>query len=152
MKATFGAGCFWHVEEVFSKQKGVFKTIVGYMGGDLKNPSYEDVATGKTGHIEVCQLEFDPKKISYKKLLEVFWSIHNPTISDRQGFNFGPEYNSTIFYHNTEQKKLAIASKEKEQKKYKNKIVTKIVPAKTFYKAEEYHQKFLMKRCTLAFH
>jgi len=145
-KATFGAGCFWHVEDEFGKVKGVIKITVGYMGGTLKNPTYKDVCTDKTGHAEVCQIEYDPQKISYEKLLEIFWKIHNSTQLNRQGLDFGTQYRSVIFYHSEEQKKKAIESKKKEQKKYKNEIVTEIRPAKEFYKAEEYHQKYLQKR------
>lgn len=143
---TFGAGCFWHVEEDFRKVKGVIKTTVGYMGGKFKNPTYENVCSDNTGHAEVCQVEFDPKIISYERLLNIFWKMHNPTQLNRQGFDIGNQYRSVIFYYNEKQKKLALKSKEKEQKKYDLEIVTKIVPAMTFYKAEGYHQKYLMKR------
>lgn len=145
-KATFGAGCFWHVEEEFRKVKGIVKTTVGFMGGTLKNPSYKDVCTDKTGHAEVCQVEYDPKKVSYEKLLEIFWSMHDPTQFNRQGIDFGTQYRSVIFYYNKEQKKKALKSMEKEQKEYKKEIMTQIIPAKQFYKAEEYHQKYLQKR------
>ena len=145
-KATFGAGCFWHVEEAFSKVKGVKKTTVGFMGGTVKNPKYEEVSTGKTMHAEVCQIEYDPEKVSYCELLEIFWKIHDPTQVNRQGVDFGTQYRSIIFYHDEEQKEKAPRSKEAEQKKYKKKIATEIVPAKEFYKAEEYHQKYLQKK------
>lgn len=145
-KATFGAGCFWHVEEDFRKMKGVIKTTVGYMGGTLKNPSYENVSTDKTGHVEVCQVEFDPEKISYEKLLDKFWEIHDPTQVDRQGPDVGTNYRSVIFYYNEKQKKIALESKEKQQNKTDGKIVTEIVKAGKFYEAEEYHQKYLMKK------
>lgn len=145
-KATFGAGCFWHVEEDFRKMKGVIKTTVGYMGGTLKNPSYENVSTDKTGHVEVCQVEFDPEKISYEKLLDQFWEIHDPTQVDRQGPDVGTNYRSVIFYYNEKQKKIALESKEKQQNKTDGKIVTEIVKAGKFYEAEEYHQKYLMKK------
>lgn len=144
-KATFGAGCFWHVEEVFMKTKGVTETKVGFMGGAVKNPSYKEVSRGKTGHAEVCQVIYDPDKVSYNSLLKKFWKMHNPTQLNRQGLDVGKQYRSVIFYHNFEQKKKAIESKEKEQKKYKKEIVTEIVPAKAFYKAEEYHQKYYKK-------
>ena len=145
-KATFGAGCFWHVEEKFRKVKGVLKTTVGYMGGKLKNPSYEDVCSDETGHVEVCQVEFDPKIVSYEKLLAKFWKMLDPTQLDRQGLDVGSQYRSVIFYHNEKQKKFAKVSKEREQRNYSDKIVTKIVMAKTFYVAEEHHQKYLKKK------
>lgn len=147
-KATFGAGCFWHVEEEFRKIHGVIKTSVGYMGGEKINPTYEEVCTGKTGHAEVLQLEYDSKKVSYKKLLDVFWELHNPTTLNRQGFDIGTQYRSAIFYHDEEQKKIANESKEKiRSSKYKNKkIVTEIIPASDFYMAEGYHQRYLEKK------
>ena len=145
-KAIFGAGCFWSVEAAFRQIKGVLKTMVGYSGGYLKNPSYENVCTNKTGHVEVVQVDFNPKKVSYEKLLDIFWNIHNPTTLNRQGLDVGTQYKSVIFYNNEKQKNLAIKSKEKIQKKFKNKIVTEIKKAKTFYKAEEYHQQYLEKR------
>ena len=154
-KAAFGAGCFWHVEEEFRKIYGVVKTSVGYMGGKKRNPTYEDVCTGKTGHAEVLQIEYNAKKVSYEKLLDVFWSLHNPTTLNRQGFDIGTQYRSAIFYHNEGQKKIANKSREKLQSsKYKNKkIVTEIISASEFYKAEEYHQRYLekkgMKNCSL---
>ena len=145
-KATFGAGCFWHVEEAFREVKGVMTTAVGYMGGKAKNPSYEEVCSDETGHTEVVQIEFDSKKVSYNQLLEIFWSIHNPTTPNRQGLDVGTQYRSVIFYHNEKQKNIAEQSKEKEQKRYTQKIVTEIAPAKEFYRAEEYHQRYLEKR------
>jgi len=146
-KATFGAGCFWGVEATFQKLNGVISTSVGYMGGIIKNPSYEEVCSGKTGHAEVVQLKYNPKLISYEDLLDVFWNNHNPTTLNRQGPDIGNQYRSVIFYHNKEQKEKAYNSKEKLQKvgKYKNNIVTEITKASDFYKAEEYHQKYLMK-------
>jgi len=144
-KATFGAGCFWHVERDLSKIKGVIKTTVGVMGGTIKNPSYKEVSSGKTGYVEVCQVIYNPNKTSYDGLLKIFWKIHNPTQLNRQGWDIGTQYRSVIFYHNDEQKNKAIKSKEQEQKKYKKKIVTEIVPSKTFYKAEEYHQDYYKK-------
>ena len=148
-KAIFAAGCFWSVEAAFRKIKGVAKTTVGYCGGKTKNPSYEQVCTGSTGHVEVVQVEFDPKKVSYKELLNVFWNTHDPTTKDHQGSDVGTQYRSVIFYHTEKQKECAIQSREKEEKKYKNKITTEILPAKEFYKAEEYHQQYLEK-CDLA--
>jgi len=143
--ATFGAGCFWGVEAAYQKIKGVIKTTVGYMGGTTKNPSYEDVCTDKTGHAEVVQVQFDNKIVKYEELLDVFWKIHDPTQLNRQGFDIGTQYQSVIFYHNEKQKILAEKSKNKQEKS-KKQIVTEIVPAKEFYKAEEYHQNYLKKQ------
>ncbi|HTY43970.1 MAG TPA: peptide-methionine (S)-S-oxide reductase MsrA [Patescibacteria group bacterium] len=148
-KAVFGAGCFWHVEEAFRCVKGVAKTIVGYMGGDEKkypNPSYEQVSSDKTGFVEVCYVEYNPDEINYENLLKVFWKIHNPTQLNRQGPDVGTQYKSVIFYFDSEQEKTAKKSKETEQKKHHEKIVTEIRKAEKFYKAEEYHQNYLMKR------
>lgn len=142
-KATFGAGCFWGVEAAFQKVKGVTSTTVGYMGGNFKNPTYEDVCTDKTGHAEVLQITYDPSKVSYEKLLEIFWNIHDPTQLNKQGPDTGTQYRSAIFYHNEQQKKLAEESKKKL--KYNKPIVTEIIKAKEFYPAEEYHQKYLEK-------
>ena len=146
--ATFGAGCFWHVEEAFRTLKGVMKTEVGFMGGSVKNPSYHRVCHGDTGHIEVVQIIFNPKIVSYKKLLEIFWKIHNPTTYNRQGLDIGEQYKSVIFYHDEEQKKLADQSKKQLDKSgiYAKSIVTEIIKATAFYPAEGYHQKYLMKR------
>ena len=146
-KATFGAGCFWHVEEDFRHLKGVTSTAVGYMGGRLEKPAYEDVHTGETGHAEVVQVEYDPAQISYEDILDVFWDKHNPTTRNRQGPDVGTQYRSVIFFHNEKQKTLAQASKEKLEKsgKFKNPIVTEIKPASTFWRGEEYHQKYLEK-------
>jgi peptide-methionine (S)-S-oxide reductase len=153
-EATFGAGCFWGVEDSFMKLAGVKETTVGFMGGKLKNPTYEDVCTGLTGHAEVVNLKFDPKIVSYEKLLEIFWSIHDPTTKDRQGFDIGSQYRSIIFYYNKKQKEIAEKSKEKLDKsgKFKQKIVTEIVPASDFWKAEEYHQKYLAKHKFVSCH
>jgi len=144
--ATFAAGCFWHVEEAFREIKGVLNTTVGYMGGKMKNPTYEDVCSDKTGHAEAVQIEYDPKIVSYEKLLEVFWTIHDPTQKNKQGPDVGTQYRSAIFYHTEEQRKTAEKSLKEEQKKHKEKIATEITKAVTFYKAEEYHQKYLMKK------
>jgi peptide-methionine (S)-S-oxide reductase len=146
--ATFGAGCFWGVEETFRKVPGVVNTTVGYMGGTKENPTYEEVCTDKTGHAEVVQVEFDPEQVTYEELLKVFWECHDPTQLNRQGPDVGTQYRSVIFYHNEEQRKLAEASKEELDKsgKYDKPIVTEITPASTFWKAEEYHQRYLQKR------
>lgn len=142
-KAAFAAGCFWGIQKAFDETKGVVNTTVGYMGGWKKNPSYVLVCTGMTGHAETVFVEFDPKKVSYEKLLELFWKIHDPTQMNRQGPDIGTQYRSAIFYYSKEQKDQAFKSKEKEQKKLgKNKIATEIVPASEFFKAEEYHQKY----------
>jgi peptide-methionine (S)-S-oxide reductase len=147
-KATFGAGCFWGVEENFRKLKGVTSTAVGYAGGKKDNPSYEDVCSDETGHAEVVQLEFDPTEISYDQLLDVFWSNHNPTTLNRQGPDVGTQYRSVIFYHSPEQKAAAEASKEKITKtgRFNRPIVTQIEPSPKFWRAEEYHQRYLEKR------
>jgi len=145
-KATFGGGCFWGVEEIFRKVKGVTKTTVGYAGGKTENPTYEQVCANTTGHKEVVQLEFDPKKVSYEELLDVFWSCHDPTSLDKQGPDVGTQYRSVIFYHTEKQKERAYASKEKWEKTKGYKIVTEILPLKKFYPAEEYHQHYLQKR------
>jgi peptide-methionine (S)-S-oxide reductase len=145
--ATFGAGCFWGVEAAFMKTKGVISTTVGYMGGELENPTYEDVCTNKTGHAEVVKIEFDSSIISYDELLDVFWTIHDPTQINQQGPDIGSQYRSVIFYHDEEQKNKAEKSKIQLEgsKQYLKPIATEITKAKTFYKAEEYHQKYLQK-------
>ena len=147
MKATFGAGCFWHVEEFFSKVKGVTSTAVGYTGGHLENPTYEDVCTDKTGHAEAVQVEYDPNQVSYDDLLKIFWENHDPTTPNRQGPDIGTQYRSAIFFHDSEQEKTAIQSKEKLQNsnQFSRDIVTQIIPAKTFHRAEEYHQRYFEK-------
>ena len=147
-KATFGAGCFWGVEEAFRKLNGVKDTAVGYTGGTLKNPTYKDVCTDGTGHAEVVEVTYDPATVSYDQLLDVFWSIHNPTTLNRQGPDIGTQYRSAIFFHSPEQEAAARASKEKLEKsgRYNRPIVTQIVPATEFYRAEEYHQRYLEKR------
>jgi peptide-methionine (S)-S-oxide reductase len=143
--ATFGAGCFWGVEAFFQKIKGVVKTSVGFMGGNTKNPTYEQVCTDKTGHVEVIQITYDPDKINYEKLLDKFWGIHDPTQLNKQGPDIGTQYRSVIFYHNEMQKRLSELSKNRKQKNYNKKIVTEITPALEFYPAEEYHQKYYEK-------
>ena len=147
MKATFGAGCFWHVEDLLSKTKGVKSTKVGYIGGQLPNPTYEEVCTDKTGHAEAVEVEYDPDEISYEDLLDVFWNNHNPTTLNRQGPDVGIQYRSAIFYHNDEQKEIAEKSKQTIDKsgQFEKPIVTEIVPTPTFYEAEEYHQKYFKK-------
>lgn len=144
--ATFGAGCFWGVEETFRKVKGVTATRVGYMGGTVENPSYEMVCTGRTGHAEVIQVEYDPAQISYEKLLDKFWEIHDPTTLNRQGLDVGKQYRSVIFYHTPDQKHIAELSKQKRQQSLKQKIVTEIVPVGDFYFAEDYHQRYIEKK------
>ena len=144
--ATFAAGCFWGVEAAFRQIKGVVSTMAGYAGGKMDNPSYEDVCTDETGHAEAVQVEYNPSKVSYEQLLDVFWNNHDPTQLNRQGPDIGTQYRSVIFYHTSEQKKAAIASKEKLAGKYKKPIATEIVPASKFHKAEEYHQQYLEKR------
>ena len=148
-KATFGAGCFWGVEAIFRQIKGVTNTVVGYTGGFTENPSYEEVCADTTGHAEVVEVEYDPSQLSYKDLLEVFWQNHNPTTYNRQGPDIGAQYRSAIFFHNEHQKEEAQTFKAllQQSEKYHNQpIVTIILPATTFYKAEEYHQQYLEKR------
>jgi len=145
-QATFGAGCFWGVELLFRQTSGVLDTSVGYCGGTTKNPTYQDVCYKNTDHAEVVTLTFDPDRISFSRLLELFWENHNPTTLNRQGPDVGTQYRSVIFYHSEEQKKQALASMENHQKHLKHPIVTQIVPACTFYPAEEYHQQYLEKR------
>ena len=145
-KAAFGAGCFWHVEDRFAKVKGVLETSAGYMGGHKENPTYKEVCTDKTGHAETVLVEYDPDVVSYRELLEVFWIVHDPTQLNMQGPDIGTQYRSVIFYYDEEQKDEALKSMEEEQKRYTRKIVTEIAPAKTFYRAEEYHQRYFEKR------
>ena len=147
-KATFGAGCFWGVEAAFRQVKGVRATAAGYMGGTLKNPTYEDVCSDRTGHAEVVQVEYDPAEVSYDALLNVFWENHDPTQFNRQGPDVGAQYRSVIFFHTPEQEAAARASKEKLERsgKFKRPIATEIAPAPEFWRAEEYHQQYLEKR------
>jgi peptide-methionine (S)-S-oxide reductase len=146
--ATFAAGCFWGVEAAFRQTKGVKSTAVGYTGGHTKNPTYEDVCSDTTGHAEAVLVEFDPAEVTYEHLLDVFWQNHDPTQMNRQGPDFGSQYRSAIFYHSPQQQAGAIASKERlsASGKLKRPIVTQIVPAVEFYKAEDYHQQYLEKR------
>ncbi|KAH1197431.1 hypothetical protein GLYMA_18G097000v4 [Glycine max] len=143
--AQFGAGCFWSVELAFQRAAGVTKTEVGYSQGQLPNPSYEDVCMGTTHHSEVVRVEYDPNECSYESLLDVFWARHDPTTLNRQGNDVGTQYRSGIYYYTPEQEKAAIESLEQQQKKLNRKIVTEILPAKKFYRAEEYHQQYLEK-------
>ncbi|HET8912146.1 MAG TPA: peptide-methionine (S)-S-oxide reductase MsrA [Ktedonobacteraceae bacterium] len=147
-KATFGAGCFWGVEAEYRQIQGVRATAVGYEGGKLENPSYKDVCSNRTGHAEVVEVEFDPEHVSYETLLNVFWENHDPTTLNRQGPDVGTQYRSVIFFHSPEQQAAAEASKAKLEQahRFKRPIVTQIVPAETFYKAEDYHQQYLEKR------
>lgn len=145
-KATFGAGCFWGVEEAFRRLAGVQSTQVGYAGGSLEKPSYEDVCTDRTGHAEAVEVTFDPAVISYHDLLNVFWENHDPTTKNRQGPDVGTQYRSVIFFHSPEQEAEARRSREEAQKHFKRPIVTEIVPAGKFWRAEEYHQQYLEKR------
>jgi peptide-methionine (S)-S-oxide reductase len=147
-KATFGAGCFWGVEARFRRVPGVVSTAVGYMGGRLEDPTYRDVCTDTTGHAEVVQVEYDPAKVSYADLLRVFWEVHDPTTLNRQGPDVGTQYRSVILCHSAEQESAARASKQDLERSgaYKRAIVTEIVPASEFWRAEEYHQQYLEKR------
>jgi len=147
-KTTLGAGCFWGVEAAFRKIKGVVSTAVGYSGGRLKNPTYDDVCTDQTGHAEVVQVEYDPSRVAYDQLLDLFWQLHDPTTPNGQGPDIGTQYRSAIFYHTPEQKSAAEASKERLRKsgRYQRPIVTEITPAAECYRAEEYHQQYFDKR------
>jgi peptide-methionine (S)-S-oxide reductase len=146
--ATFGAGCFWGVEADFREVDGVIATAVGYEGGKTENPTYKDVCSHRTGHAEVVQVEFDPSKVTYDQLLDLFWTCHDPTQVDRQGPDFGDQYRTVIFYHSPEQQATAEASKQSLEAamKFRRPIATQIVPAQTFYIAEDYHQQYLEKR------
>lgn len=146
--ATFGAGCFWGVEAAYRQIPGVLSTAVGYLGGTLKNPTYHDVCTGRTGHAEVVQVTYDPARVTYDDLLTVFWENHDPTTLNRQGPDVGTQYRSAIFYHDDAQKEAAISSKDEREKsgRYRRPIVTEITPATEFYMAEDYHQQYLEKR------
>jgi peptide-methionine (S)-S-oxide reductase len=147
-KATFAAGCFWGVEAAFRQIPGVTATRVGYTGGELKNPTYKDVCSDRTGHAEAVEVEFDPAKVPYEKLLETFWENHDPTQVNRQGPDFGSQYRSGIFFHSPEQEQAARASKLQLEKsgRFSRPIATQFVPAVTFYEAEDYHQQYLEKR------
>ncbi len=147
MKATFAAGCFWHVEDLFRKVKGVSSATSGYTGGTMPSPRYQDVCTNRTGHAEAVQVEYDPEQVSYDELLKVFWENHNPTTLNRQGPDVGTQYRSAIFYHDAEQEKAAKESMKKLQDSMTDKkVITEITPAKEFFKAEEYHQRYFEKQ------
>ncbi|HUI51367.1 MAG TPA: peptide-methionine (S)-S-oxide reductase MsrA [Terriglobales bacterium] len=152
--AAFGAGCFWGVEADFRKIPGVLDVAVGYSGGKTQNPTYREVCTDTTGHAEVVQVTFDPAKVSYEQLLDVFWSIHDPTQVNRQGPDFGKQYRSAIFYHSPQQEAAAKKSKQAldARRKYSRPVATEITPAETFWRAEEYHQRYLEKRGAASCH
>ncbi len=152
--ATFAAGCFWGVEAAFQRVPGVIDTAVGYSGGETANPTYKDVCTDETGHAEVVQVTFDPAKVRYQQLLDVFWEAHDPTQVNRQGPDFGTQYRTAIFFHSPEQEVAAKKSRAalEASGKLKRPIVTEITPASTFYRAEEYHQKYLQKRGAASCH
>jgi peptide-methionine (S)-S-oxide reductase len=144
-RATFAAGCFWGVEAAFREVNGVLQTAVGYTGGQVPDPGYDRVCRGRTGHAEAVEVWFDPAQVSYAELLQTFWRIHNPTTRNRQGLDLGSQYRSAIFYHDTAQQQAAIASRDAEQESMRRQIVTQIAPATAFYRAEEYHQRYLEK-------
>ena len=146
-RATFGAGCFWGVEVAFRQIEGVVATAVGYEGGSYQNPSYQDVCSGHTGHAEVVEITYDPVRTSYDDLLNLFWTHHDPTTLNRQGPDRGTQYRSAIFYHDESQRSTAEASKERWNRsgRFRGPIVTEVTPASTFYRAEEYHQRYLEK-------
>jgi len=152
--ATFGAGCFWGVEETFRNVPGVTDAAVGYLGGTMKNPSYRDVCTGRTGHAEVVQVQYKPSQVSYEDLVNVFWRSHDPTTPNRQGPDVGTQYRSAIFFHSPEQERVAKRSKDQlnQTGELGAPIVTEITPASDFYRAEDYHQQYLVKRGLAACH
>ncbi len=145
-EAMFGAGCFWQVEVDFANLDGVSSTAVGYSGGHIANPTYQQVCSSRTGHAEVVHLTFDPARVSYDQLLELFWSSHDPTQKDRQGWDVGPQYRTAIFTYSAEQRAAAEASRDRVQSRFRKPIVTEIAPAAEFYAAEDYHQRYLEKR------
>jgi peptide-methionine (S)-S-oxide reductase len=147
-KATFAAGCFWGVEETFRRTRGVLDTSVGYTGGKADQPTYDQVCTGRTGHAEAVEVTFDPTQVSYESLLQIFWENHDPTTPNRQGPDVGEQYRSAIFVHSPEQESAAKTSKASLEAsgRFRRPIVTQIVPATTFWRAEEYHQQYLEKR------
>ena len=152
--ATFGAGCFWGVEAAFQRVPGVIETAVGYSGGHTESPSYQDVCTDETGHAEVVQVAFDPAKVSFEELLQVFWGMHDPTQLNRQGPDVGTQYRTAIFFHSPEQEAVAKKSREalEASGRLRRRIATEITPAGKFYRAEEYHQKYLQKRGAASCH
>jgi len=145
-RATFGAGCFWGVEAAFRQLEGVTRTRVGYSGGTLDNPTYEDVCSHTTGHAEVVEVTYDPERVTYEQLLDVFWGKHDPTQLNRQGWDVGDQYRSVIFVHDEDQREAATRAKAHEQARWSAPIVTQIEPAEPFYEAEDYHQQYLEKR------
>lgn len=147
-KATFGAGCFWGIEAAFRRVPGVVDVAVGYSGGSLPDPTYEDVCTDTTGHAEVVEVEYDPAQVSYEQLLDTFWRVHDPTTRNRQGFDVGTQYRSVIFYHDDAEHAAALASRATVDAsgRFQRPVVTEIAPAGPFYRAEEYHQRYLEKR------
>ncbi len=153
-KATFAAGCFWGVEARFQQLPGVISTAVGYEGGKLDSPTYHDVCTDRTGHAEAVEIDYDPAKITYETLVDEFFALHDPTQLNRQGPDWGSQYRSSIFYHSPEQKAAAeqAIARLTAEKKFSRPIVTQVVPAETFWRAEEYHQKYLEKRGALSCH
>ena len=150
--ATFAAGCFWGVEAAFRQVEGVVDAVVGYTGGTLENPTYQDVCTDRTGHAEAVEVTFDPARVSYEQLLDVFWNVHNPTTLNRQGPDVGTQYRSAIFFHSPQQQQAALNSKQKRQEQLDRPIVTEITPASSFYRAEEYHQRYFEKHGLAACH
>ena len=145
-KATFGAGCFWGVEAAFRQIEGVTRTRVGYSGGTLENPTYEDVCSHTTGHAEVVEVTYDPERVTYEQLLDVFWGKHDPTQLNRQGWDVGDQYRSVIFFHDEDQREAAARAKAHEQSRWSAPIVTQIETAQTFFEAEDYHQQYLEKQ------
>jgi peptide-methionine (S)-S-oxide reductase len=141
-RATFAAGCFWGVEAAFRELDGVLDVTVGYTGGETTDPTYEQVCGGATGHAEAVEVIFDPASVSYRQLLDTFWHIHSPTTLNRQGWDLGSQYRSAIFFHDPQQERLAVATRDSEQRSLVRPIVTEIVPATRFYRAEEYHQRY----------
>ena len=144
-RATFAAGCFWGVEAAFRQVHGVLQTSVGFTGGTVADPSYARVCRHRTGHAEAVEVWFDPAQVSYAELLQTFWNIHNPTTRNRQGFDFGSQYRSAVFCHGADQQAIANQSRDAEQQSRKRRIVTQLTPASAFYRAEEYHQRYLEK-------
>ncbi len=150
-KASFAAGCFWQVEETFRRVPGVLSTQVGYTGGETPNPTYRDVCSGSTGHAETLEIEFDPAQVSYDQLLDIFWEVHDPTQLNRQGPDVGTQYRSAIFFHSPEQEAAARASKQAVQARSPKEIVTEVIAASDFHRAEEYHQRYMEKRTGASF-